>query len=191
MSALVEHLCSFNWKERFTPLRHTLGENTFRLDGEFRERLGEKLDVTVPADAFVAMDYHLEWLQMALELTERPWTGEPIDNRNRKLFEGNQRDIDLLVAFEDKTTTHIVMLEAKLETGWTNKQLGEKAERLHRIFGSPPHAGPVEPHFVLLSPKESEHIDSAAWPGWMRQSRRMWQRLPTCDGQASSLSIER
>ena len=166
MSTLIEHLQSFNKKERFILLRNTLGRDTFQLDGSFRERLGQELGATIPADLLVAMDYHLDWLQMALYLTEQPWTGRPpIENPNSELFEANQRDIDLLVAFDYKTTTHIVMLEAKVETGWTNRQLDRKADRLCRIFGDPCCTDFAEPHFVLLSPREPERIDQSAWPG--------------------------
>ncbi len=60
MSALIEHLRLFNRKERFILLRHTLGVSTFRLDKGFRERLGGKLGLSIPGDAYVAMDYHLD-----------------------------------------------------------------------------------------------------------------------------------
>ena len=199
MSTLIEHLQSFNRKERFILLRNTLGRDTFQLDGSFRERLGQELGVTIPADPLVAMDYHLDWLQMALYLTEQPWTGRPpIENPNSELFEANQRDIDLLVAFDDKTTTHIVMLEAKVETGWTNRQLDRKADRLCRIFGDPCCTDFAKPHFVLLSPREPERIDPSAWPGWMTSSGKpRWMKLPrpeylrkvtrcTADGRASA-----
>ena len=45
MSTLIEHLRSFNRKERFILLRRTLGRDTFQLDGSFRERLGQELGV--------------------------------------------------------------------------------------------------------------------------------------------------
>ena len=161
--------------------------------------MGQELGLTVPVDAFVAMDYHFDWLQMALYLTKLPWTGRPlIENTNPELFEANQRDIDLLVAFEDNATTHLVMLEAKVETGWTNRQLDRKADRLCRIFGDPSRIDLAKPHFVLLSPREPERIDPAAWPGWMKSgSKPRWMKLPrpedlrkvtrcTADGRASA-----
>ena len=54
MSALIEHLRSFNRKERFILLREALGSDT--LGDAFRRRLGDCIGVPVPADAFVAMD---------------------------------------------------------------------------------------------------------------------------------------
>ena len=131
MLNLIEHLRSFNRKERFILLTEALGRE--RLGEDFRRRLGEAIGMTIPADAYVAMDYHLDWLQMALHLADNPPPKEPI--RNDDLVTGNQEDSDLLVAFDHELTTHIVLIEAKVETGWTNKQLNSKAERLSRIFG--------------------------------------------------------
>ena len=72
VSDLIEHLRSFNRKERFILLKDALGQHTFSLDASFRERLRAIINVDVPSDAFVAMDYHLDWLQMALFLDRTP-----------------------------------------------------------------------------------------------------------------------
>ena len=96
MSALIEHLRSFNRKERFFLLRHALGVSTFRLDKAFREALGDEMGLSIPNDAWVAMDYHLDWLQMAVYLAGKPKPPGPI--RNEGLIKANQEDIDLLVA---------------------------------------------------------------------------------------------
>ena len=69
------------------------GEESFRLSSGFRGELPRKLDVKIPDDAFVAMDYHIDWPQMAISSV----TGIV---RNEGLGDGNQEDIDLLVAFE-------------------------------------------------------------------------------------------
>ena len=182
MSNLITHLRSFNRKERFILLREALGTDTFCLDDAFRERLGDLLGVTVPADAFVAMDYHLDWLQMALFLaaTSSPPSSIPNDD----LFKANQEDVDLLVAFDDAATTHLVLLEAKMETGWTNSQLRSKAERLRLIFGTGrPGAGLATPHYVLASPKRPGLLDVDEWPGWMKRDREpVWMPLPKPPG---------
>lgn len=177
MSALIEHLRSFNRKERFILLREALGKDTFTLDEGFRVRLGSALDLSVPADAFVAMDYHLDWLQMALYLAATPSPPSPIPNSD--LIKANQEDADLIVAFDREKTTHVVLLEAKMATGWTNKQLRSKAERLRLIFGrGRPGVDLATPHFVLASPKESKHIDTDTWCEWMtRDGRPLWMEL--------------
>ncbi len=176
MSSLVECLESFNRKERFILLRRTLGPTTFRLDEDFRTELSEKLGVVIPANAYVAMDYHIDWLQMALHVKEGRWDGRPIEAPTS--FEANARDIDLLVAFERGATTHVVLLEAKVETNWTNAQLRPKVERLRQIFGDTLPTGIARPHFVLLSRREPRRVDSGYWPRWMKPSGApQWMEL--------------
>lgn len=70
----IDYLQLLNRKERLHLLREALGETTFRLDERFRTRLQSCLRdsprgaVSIPPDAFVAMDYHLDWIAMALRL---------------------------------------------------------------------------------------------------------------------------
>ena len=64
MSDLVELMESFNRKERFLLIRQALG--TFRLIDDFRTKLGRAIDLTIPQAAFIAIDYHLDWLAAAL-----------------------------------------------------------------------------------------------------------------------------
>ena len=180
MSDLITHLRSFNRKERFILLQEALGADTFCLDDDFRKRLGEAVGVTIPADAFVAMDYHLDWIQMSLYLAATPAPPSPIPNDNDDLFKANQEDVDLLVAFDSAATTHLVLVEAKMETRWTNSQLRSKAERLRRIFGTGrPGTGLAKPYFVLASPNRPERLEVEKWAGWMKQNREpVWMPLP-------------
>ena len=174
--SLIDRLKSFNRKERFILLHHVLGNEgeSFRLGGGFREELARKLDVKIPDNAFVAMDYHIDWLQMAILSV----TGIV---RNDGLVDGNPEDIDLLVAFEACGKMHIVLMEAKGDTPWSNRQLNSKAARFRRIFGKARDAtGEVERHFVLMSPKESKRIRTGDWPAWMKgaDGKPCWIRLP-------------
>lgn len=176
MSDLIEHLRSFNRKERFILFSDALGRE--RLGEGFRMRLGEATEVAIPVDAYVAMDYHLDWLQMALYLADKPEPQRRISNDD--LVAGNQEDADLLVAFDGESTTHLVLVEAKVETGWTNRQLKSKAERLARIFDvSRPGAHLATPHYVLASPRPpSENVSTEGWPRWMmREGGPVWMEL--------------
>lgn len=122
--------------------------------------------VVVPADAFVAMDYHLDWICVALTLARG--ASEDAVHPNDGGITGNQEDVDLLVAYEAQGATHLVLLEAKAETGWTNKQMTSKAARLRALFGDDGERWPgVRVHFSLVSPKKPERLESEAWPGWM------------------------
>lgn len=184
-SDLIALLRSFNRKERQILLSEVLrreeGEVVFSLDAGFRERLGDEIGVTVPADAYVAMDYHLDWLSMALHLAATPDLPERI--RNDGLFEANQQDVDLLVAFEAADGAHLALIEAKGVTGWDKRQQDSKAQRLRRIFGDGPGSDLATPHFVLMSPKRPARIDTTGWPGWMRRGGKpYWLELPLPGG---------
>ena len=184
-SDLIALLRSFNRKERQILLSEVLrreeGEVVFSLDAGFRKRLGGKIGVTVPADAYVAMDYHLDWLAMALHLAATPDLPERI--RNVGLFEGNQQDVDLLVAFEAADGAHLALIEAKGVTRWDKRQLASKARRLRRIFGDGPGSDLATPHFVLMSPKRPARLDTSGWPGWMRRDGKPhWLELPLPGG---------
>ena len=111
MPRLIHHLKGFNRKERFILLHGALGftEQSFSLGKEFSDKLTQCLSRKgneIPRSAYVAMDYHLDWLQMALWLTEHSYPRSTI--RNNNLVRGNQEDIDLLVAFAD-VTPHFVL----------------------------------------------------------------------------------
>lgn len=68
MPTLIEHLESFNRKERFFVVGAALGNPSFRLGQEFKSTLGAVFNFYVPHDAFAAMGYHLDWIHAALLL---------------------------------------------------------------------------------------------------------------------------
>ena len=98
---------------------------------------------------------------------------------------GNQEDIDLLIAFEAEDITHLMLVEAKAATGWTNKQTLSKAERLQRIFGKDGARYPgVKPRFGLTSPRPPKQLASDLWPCWMtRASQPIWFELKVPTGR--------
>ena len=184
MPSVIDYLGRLNRKERFLLLSHVLDKRTddvFRLDPYFAGKLAAELGLDIPSDAFVAMDYHLDWIQMALHLADKG-TKEPIHNPegSEKLFYANQEDVDLLVAFEDGSTTHLVLIEAKADTGWNNDQLSSKANRLKSIFERP-YDICVKPDFVLMSPRRPRRILTEAWPDWTKKKEDeapAWLELP-------------
>ena len=114
---------------------------------------------------------------MALYLAPPPASRRPVPNS--KLFEPNHQDIDLVAAFHNYATTQPVVLEAKMETGWTNAQMDTKARWLRRIFRVRPGTGLAKPHFVLLSPRHPERLQTDNWPPWMKPDGKLvWMKLP-------------
>ena len=168
MLDLIELLESFNRKERFFLISQAVGN--FELSGNFRRDLGVVIGLTIPHGAFTAMDYHLEWLTAALYAHDHGDVDSIFDNPQQQVIRGNQEDTDLLVAFKDGGQYHLILVEAKGSTGWTNKQMRSKADRLARIFGSEGDRYPgVEPHICLASPRPPKELKATEWPGWMNR----------------------
>ena len=186
MSLLIDALRTFDRKERFAVLREALGfDPEFpRLARRFRENLNDCIDKTraikCPQHAFLAMDFHLDWIKMALHRTKHNETGpkSPFLNEDFPRINNDQMHVDLLVAFDHKTIgeviTHLVLIEAKAYLGWDNPPLDEKAERLRDIFGENGKRWKfVKPHFVLMTGKRSQGIRPNKWPNWMRNGNEV------------------
>ena len=189
MSSVIDFLRAFNRKERFFLVGHALGNPDFNLSEEFRRDLETALQVQVPRDALVAMDYHLTWIYAAVALGSQGLDASspkaiPAQDNAARVIVRNQEDVDLLAAFEVGDITHIVILEAKGVTGWTNAQMSSKAKRLADIFGHDGHRFPnVVPHFALTSPRESKLLKPTEWPSWMAEDGEIpWLRLPIPNG---------
>lgn len=177
-SGLHETLVRFNRKERYILLEWALGATDFPLADDFRRHLHEHCDVQVPERAFVAMDYHLDWLYAAVELTfgtgkpdsPNPRPAPPKDHEpSEAALSFTQEDIDLLVVFVDHDGMHrVLLIEAKGYSGWSNPQLRHKARRLGAIFGPDGnhYKRNVQPQLILTGPKEPAGIKTDGWPDW-------------------------
>ena len=114
MEHLIECLKSFNSKERFFLLGHVFDNPAFLISSKFRRELEGKLDIIISEDAFAAMDYHLDWLYASLIWAEDyEKKGEPYLKND--IIEGNQEDIDFIIAFDDESISHLIFVEAKGE----------------------------------------------------------------------------
>ena len=167
MGHIIDSLRSFNSKERFFLIGQVLGNPEFLPSPSFRRQLGEALDLEIPEAVFSAMDYHLDWLHAALRVTTDN-RGVAVYSNSERIVKAQQEDIDFLIAFDAAGVCHIVLIEAKGVTGWTNSQMRSKAKRLRAILGEDGKkwAG-VQPHFVLMSASAPQGFDAAMWPRWM------------------------
>ncbi len=99
MITFVEYLRRFDRKERFYLIGWALGRPTFQLDDGFRKSLGSKLGLGIPPVAFVAMDYHLNWIYAAAYLSspgmqaadvyENREIVDPTNKLARRMVQGN------------------------------------------------------------------------------------------------------
>jgi hypothetical protein len=176
---LEDVLRRFNRKERFILAEWLLSPQPFQVGSAARQQLASALAEPeidrIPADAFVAIDYHLDWLFAALAIFSGAWPAEDKSKAPKPdqvgLLTASQEDIDALIAWTDPGGggATVVLIEAKAYTGWTNKQLLSKATRLSAIFGpdGTRWAG-VRPRYVLAGPKPSKGIRTEGWARWLR-----------------------
>jgi hypothetical protein len=180
MEQIIANLKSFNRKERFYLVGAALGNKEFTLSGEFKSRLYEGFDLNVPKDAFAAMDYHIDWIYASLfDYFESPKHEQKVFPNKDRIISANQEDVDFLVSYIENSLCHIIMLEAKIETGWTNKQMASKAKRLGKIFGTEGKEwANVIPHFAILSPTEPSQLKTVDYPSWMKKDGQLiWMEL--------------
>ena len=191
MTDLIEILKSFNRKERFFLIQEASSGKAFQLSDSYREKLAKvTCGVKIPDDAFVAIDYHLDWLYASLFLTyckpdEEDEKG-PFPNNN-SISTSSQLDIDLLVAFEFCDMYHLILVEAKAYGSWDNKQLRNKAKRLCQIFGdNGDRYGPkVHPYFCITSPNKPENLVLDEWPDWISRPSSRKEMGPVAGMQKS------
>jgi hypothetical protein len=196
MASTLEYIDLFNRKERFFLFNLATSNSgeagTMTLASRFRRALGRAIGMNVPADAKAYVDYHLDWLHAAVVLGISESTG-PFENGSgdeghprARVSNGTQEDIDLVVTFDADGQSVVVMVEAKGDTSWTNKQMESKAKRLRAIFGEVPPPG-INPVFCLVSPsRPTSRLRLETWPSWMvgtGKERPNWMELSLPPGR--------
>jgi hypothetical protein len=178
VTQLAVALERFNRKERNLLIRAALGhqETALKLSAGFREHVASALGIaSLPEDAWWATDYHIDWLAGALAtyLADAPVLrssrANPVDNATqRRLVEGNQEDIDLLIA----AGQDLIMVEAKAYGAWSNAQMASKLARLNLLQAYyaqivRPEERPIRFHILLTSPMRPQKlaISPPAWSG--------------------------
>jgi len=135
---IISNLRSFNRKERFYLIGQMLGNPEFRMDDNQLDKISNLIGLTIPRKYFSAMDYHLDWIYASLYLTQNNPTGrvernfiEENEIETDYQISGTQEDVDFLLAFVDeKKITHIVMIEAKGDSYFSNGQLDSKKQTI-------------------------------------------------------------
>lgn len=160
VNGLLNVLKRFNAKERFYLVGHFLGNPNFTPNKKVLSDLENKLKIQTGTftevevnNIFCAMDYHLDWLNGALELAFFGTTG---DDRKGMRVTGSQEDIDLIIAFKTHgpKTYHLVLVEAKGVISFSNSQLKSKVNRLIDIFyeNGKQRFEDIEVHMILAAP---------------------------------------
>jgi hypothetical protein len=193
---VIRSLHNFNRKERDHLMKFALSDNprhpelSDKLWAKVAPELSES-DRPKSNRIFIGMDYHLNWLYAALAVSgsydpdgardmDNVWPGSAAgneDSRNRPLRD-NQEDVDLLVAIPlSESSLRLVLIEAKLGSGWSSQQFESKIDRLEAIReAASENLAPgleIEWRLMLASPKDAppsthafapERLDGA--DGW-------------------------
>jgi hypothetical protein len=188
MDSLASALERFNRKERNLLVRAVLGHEVkpVELSESFRVSVAKALKISIPPSAWWATDYHLEWLAGAIAVYAEGATAAvekkardnpPVEvTTPRRLVEGNQEDIDLVIA----SGLDLILIEAKGASPWDNQQLRSKLVRLKHIHAEAEKArDAVQFHLLLMSPRHSERLD-VEWPDWalIDSEDPAWIELP-------------
>ncbi|HTR17094.1 MAG TPA: hypothetical protein VMI52_08690, partial [Acetobacteraceae bacterium] len=218
MDSLAQILERFNRKERNLLIRTVLdcGQNKPpQLSEGFCQKVTNQLGLdTIPSDAWWGTDYHINWLAGALTIfmngeaevgrkrypnphlpIEVSLQGEDSSQGNkRQLVEGNQEDVDLVIA----TERDLILIEAKAYSTFGNPQIASKIDRLnllHDFYEELAASGSdrvVRFHLLLLSPKKPQNLERL-WPNWApknKESEIPWIKLQT-NATPSILNVTR
>lgn len=186
MSDVIENLRSFNRKERFFFVGWAIGNAEFALSSRFRSALETEAGVVVAPTYFTAMDYHLDWIYASVCRSGRREIGQ-IHKRDEGLLKATNEDVDLLIAFDQGDTCHLVFVEAKWAGAWDNSQLASKLVRLDGIVKRAEQEGvSIQPHFVLASRTPPQKVRLTAWPTWAKKldGRPNWIQISGDPGSA-------
>lgn len=161
---MMDALMAFNRKERYHVIRTAVTGGPMTLNDGFRQKLEKTLGLKIPDNAYVAMDYHMDWVSVANWISSQ---GQSVLTAKKKLksnypnkkahplFKGNQEDTDLLIAFRLEKRVVLIFVEAKADSKWKEAQIQSKAERLAIIF-SKSDESLVDPYFVFMGPKKGK-----------------------------------
>ena len=176
---LIELLASFNTKERFYLMRQVLNGQSadnlgFIMSESFRQQMEQFVKFEIPPDAFMAMDYHLDWIHASLFLAGKDLEQavfRNIDDQGNQIILGSPQDVDLLIAFRRHDTDYLILIEAKGYMKWGKQQLDAKVKRLDNIFRDYKTRYPnLELYVMVISPRVPSPTRTGIehWPMWIQ-----------------------
>ncbi|MCK4798358.1 MAG: hypothetical protein KAT05_13340 [Spirochaetes bacterium] len=170
MRDLIKLLKSFNRKERFYLIGKSLGNQDFKLSKEFRDEIGNILGLSIPGDAFAAMDYNMDWIYASLCY----YKYDKSIYKNDGNISATQQNVDLLISFHSARISHIILIEAEGGYEWEKKQFILKTKRLKSIFGYHGSKWPnVKPYFLVASPAKPKKLNVTLVPPWMKKNKEV------------------
>ncbi len=180
--AFARNLHLLNCSELHHLTRAALDSPHFTLTEGFRSTLSREFGVEVPEDAFAGIGYRIDWLHGALKMTFEPAADHVYEGRG-ELLQATQETIDLLVAWDEPESAHVVMLQTRGSTQAANRQFRNCMKHIGGVFGPEGDRWPgVQPHIGLASLREPPRISAKDVPVWaLRDGLPIWIRVGTRD----------
>lgn len=177
---LIDILESFNRKEMFYLTEKVAGMYQFSLDDKFIIELCESVGLAPPtqeAKLFVGLEYHLAWVYASLLLSHPETFGSGPWPRGDGLVKPRDRqDVDLFVAYNEKSSFNLIFLEAKgyldgRKADYSSKeesdQINSKLDRIERMFEAyGQHRNEVRPRLCLALGATPKPRSINSWPAW-------------------------
>lgn len=188
MRSLQNLLTTFDRKERHALLDKVFRSNISHISSEFISEIQVELGIKIPDDPVWFLDYHIDWMEAAIFIylndkdlgDECCFLRDGGEGHPRFTLEFTQRDIDFLIYFKQNDSDNLIMIEAKYDTSWGNKQVNAKLDRLEAIRRNYIEANKTKSkqvninfYYVLLSPVKPKRLSTnVKWH---------WIELNACD----------
>lgn len=185
MQSLLSLLTSFNRKERHALLDKIFENKIAYFSPKFIDALTKITGSNIPSNYNWFIDYHLDWIEAAIFYYLNKLDANEVQSINRDGDESypkftldfTQRDVDFLVYFQINSCHKFIIIEAKYDTGWDNKQFRTKAGRLKEIYSNYVFINSkiksnvsIEFYCIIMSPKHPAKLQNIE--GWK------WLELP-------------
>ena len=181
---LLNYIKCLNRKERYYVMKNAVSDMNV-LKSDFKIGLERAIGISIPKRGiYVAIDYHLDFLATALYLYRmnaklNKNKGSFIVKSSIKTLEsvfpncamgglmdehaintGKQDDSDIIIVFKRDDDYHIILVEAKCDTKWNQKQLIYKMERITILYNFiKDNDLNVKLYFTTYSPKMLDKFD--------------------------------
>ncbi|MFW6102929.1 MAG: hypothetical protein ACOC7M_01395, partial [Chloroflexota bacterium] len=99
----------------------------------FRTTLAKAFGVEVPDDAFAGLGYRIDWLHGALKMTFEP-AADHVYERRGELWQATTETVDLLVAWDEPESAHVVVLQTRGFTQAANRQFRNCMKHVAGVF---------------------------------------------------------
>jgi len=186
MYSLQHLLTHFDRKERHALLEKVFGDNIRHIPNAFIAEIQKELPIVIPNNHTWFLDYHIDWIEAAIffyledtDLNDEccfPRCGG--EGYPKFTLDFTQRDIDFLIYFKENDSDNLIMIEAKYDTRWGNKQVNIKLDRLEAIYKNYTQLNKTKNkqvninfYYILMSPVKPQKLSTTTKWSWIKLNK--------------------